>query len=89
MTLPKWVNHLLVVNFAFVVTVASGAVWWASAVAGDIKHLKTDVARIEAAVSNSINDRYRVSDATRDLALRDARIQQLADRILELERKIK
>lgn len=46
------------------------------------------VAVMDAKLTAATDNRYRSQDAARDLALRDQRLNSLADRVAQLERKV-
>lgn len=48
----------------------------------------TKVAVMDAKLTAATDDRYRSADASRDLALRDQRINALSERVTQLERKV-
>lgn len=60
-------------------------IWWASRMTAKQEFLIETVAELKTELKEKMNDRYHGSDALRDFAVRDKRIDELEQRLGKLE----
>lgn len=73
---------LLGIMFTLIIQTLGG-VWWASAMNAKMEYLNLGQKNMEAAISTAATNRYTSSDAARDWAANDRRINNIESSIIE------
>lgn len=78
--IPKWVFPSIVVIMLAALAYIIGGVAWAASISSDVKYMRLELTNVSAQLATAADDRYRGSDARRDHAVINARIDEVIRR---------
>jgi len=64
-----------------------GASWWASSMAADVRYMRQDIVKLTLQITQQNDERYKASEAAKDFAAVDARMNRYEARLLVIENK--
>lgn len=82
-----WIKRIMIGFVTVLCTNLLAGVWWAATMTANMKFIQVEVTSLSNQIRETTIDRYRGSDASKDFAVVNARIERNESRLLRLEEK--
>lgn len=83
-----WIKKALVTSIIGLTAHMAGGIWWAATQTAKVDFVQVSLDSLKQDLKDSLSDRYRSSDATKDVSVINARIDRNEVRLSNLEKAV-